>query len=124
MLSVGAIVKRTRGWYEAGAAAWRTPLYFSSSVTFTSRSPGRNGGSSPRATSHDRTSSALSLQISALSPVRSEEHTSELQSLMRISYAVFCLNNKNTPPISTTDNYYTYYHTSHPNFSLDFVTTH
>src|SRR3546814_3097181 len=35
---------------------------------------------------------------------RSEEHTSELQSLMRISYAVFCLKNKNknkqsiTPP--------------------------
>src|SRR3546814_984716 len=27
--------------------------------------------------------------------VRSEEHTSELQSLMRISYAVFCLNKKN-----------------------------
>src|SRR3546814_9458437 len=30
-----------------------------------------------------------------LSP-RSEEHTSELQSLMRISYAVFCLTKKNT----------------------------
>src|SRR3546814_2586745 len=28
-------------------------------------------------------------------PVRSEEHTSELQSLMRISYAVFCLKKKN-----------------------------
>src|SRR3546814_5436350 len=28
---------------------------------------------------------------------RSEEHTSELQSLMRISYAVFCLTKKNTP---------------------------
>src|SRR3546814_6086165 len=27
---------------------------------------------------------------------RSEEHTSELQSLMRISYAVFCLKNKKT----------------------------
>src|SRR3546814_9117306 len=27
-------------------------------------------------------------------PGRSEEHTSELQSLMRISYAVFCLNKK------------------------------
>src|SRR3546814_4553837 len=27
---------------------------------------------------------------------RSEEHTSELQSLMRISYAVFCLKTKNT----------------------------
>src|SRR3546814_3053278 len=31
------------------------------------------------------------LQLSAT--LRSEEHTSELQSLMRISYAVFCLNN-------------------------------
>src|SRR3546814_8588586 len=29
--------------------------------------------------------------------VRSEEHTSELQSLMRISYAVFCLKKKKTP---------------------------
>src|SRR3546814_6553149 len=28
-------------------------------------------------------------------PCRSEEHTSELQSLMRISYAVFCLKKKN-----------------------------
>src|SRR3546814_9357394 len=28
---------------------------------------------------------------------RSEEHTSELQSLMRISYAVFCLKNKQLP---------------------------
>src|SRR3546814_2010044 len=28
--------------------------------------------------------------------IRSEEHTSELQSLMRISYAVFCLKKKNT----------------------------
>src|SRR3546814_7820173 len=32
---------------------------------------------------------------SLLSAARSEEHTSELQSLMRISYAVFCLNKKN-----------------------------
>src|SRR3546814_1849958 len=30
------------------------------------------------------------------SPSRSEEHTSELQSLMRISYAVFCLKKKKT----------------------------
>src|SRR3546814_5820025 len=29
-----------------------------------------------------------------ISPIRSEEHTSELQSLMRISYAVFCLKKK------------------------------
>src|SRR3546814_5832240 len=31
----------------------------------------------------------------ATSATRSEEHTSELQSLMRISYAVFCLKKKN-----------------------------
>src|SRR3546814_10378055 len=31
----------------------------------------------------------------ALTLLRSEEHTSELQSLMRISYAVFCLQKKN-----------------------------
>src|SRR3546814_3092340 len=30
--------------------------------------------------------------------LRSEEHTSELQSLMRISYAVFCLKKKKTYP--------------------------
>src|SRR3546814_3950093 len=32
-----------------------------------------------------------------MSDGRSEEHTSELQSLMRISYAVFCLEKKNKP---------------------------
>src|SRR3546814_9134349 len=37
----------------------------------------------------------------ALSPRRSEAHTSELQSLMRISYAVFCL--KKTIPSHTTN---------------------
>src|SRR3546814_3860733 len=36
---------------------------------------------------------------------RSEEHTSELQSLMRISYAVFCLKKKND-------------HRDHPHFCL------
>src|SRR3546814_7369630 len=35
--------------------------------------------------------------------IRSEEHTSELQSLMRISYAVFCLKKKK-PQDSTTQN--------------------
>src|SRR3546814_10773697 len=33
---------------------------------------------------------------------RSEEHTSELQSLMRISYAVFCLNKKKNTTKETT----------------------
>src|SRR3546814_4730898 len=33
--------------------------------------------------------------LTATGKMRSEEHTSELQSLMRISYAVFCLKKKN-----------------------------
>src|SRR3546814_5497327 len=36
--------------------------------------------------------------------VRSEEHTSELQSLMRISYAVFCLKKKKHTLTSTMQN--------------------
>src|SRR3546814_9897080 len=48
---------------------------------------------------------------------RSEEHTSELQSLMRISYAVFCLKKKNTQP---------HYITTHPSQSPknNYTSTH
>src|SRR3546814_2171279 len=38
--------------------------------------------------------SGIALLATALVGLRSEEHTSELQSLMRISYAVFCLKKK------------------------------
>src|SRR3546814_5168786 len=38
--------------------------------------------------------------------MRSEEHTSELQSLMRISYAVFCLKKKKTTNTHTKTNNY------------------
>src|SRR3546814_3427721 len=52
----------------------------------------------------DVTSNADSLRV-LLSEWRSEEHTSELQSLMRISYAVFCLKKKkNTYIISHSTN--------------------
>src|SRR3546814_992532 len=37
--------------------------------------------------------------------IRSEEHTSELQSLMRISYAVFCLKKKKKTAITYKHNY-------------------
>src|SRR3546814_4829204 len=40
---------------------------------------------------------------------RSEEHTSELQSLMRISYAVFCLKKKNNNTITTRHIKLSYY---------------
>src|SRR3546814_1543811 len=42
----------------------------------------------------DRAMDVMALAPLAEVPVRSEEHTSELQSLMRISYAVFCLTKK------------------------------
>src|SRR3546814_1205493 len=41
-----------------------------------------------------KSSSAIARTTSGRSAGRSEEHTSELQSLMRISYAVFCLEKK------------------------------
>src|SRR3546814_9616653 len=61
---------------------------------------------------------------------RSEEHTSELQSLMRISYAVFCLkqkNNtiskkKNTP--TTIKNYVVLTHCQWQNTTHDMTKTH
>src|SRR3546814_3433605 len=43
----------------------------------------------------------LAVDHEGLRQQRSEEHTSELQSLMRISYAVFCLKKKNTYKTNT-----------------------
>src|SRR3546814_10521369 len=53
----------------------------------------------PEASARELRLSAISLNCDGLRTVvdresRSEEHTSELQSLMRISYAVFCLKKK------------------------------
>src|SRR3546814_8798226 len=39
----------------------------------------------------------VALLCGAATVTRSEEHTSEIQSLMRISYAVFCLNKNRSP---------------------------
>src|SRR3546814_3747060 len=54
-------------------------------------------GKQVRRTQSDAPHRAASSQGTPIGPVaapRSEEHTSELQSLMRISYAFFCLTNK------------------------------
>src|SRR3546814_1259425 len=50
---------------------------------------------------------------------RSEEHTSELQSLMRISYAVFCLKKKRTNRYNLTSPLIS----KHPHDSINIVTT-
>src|SRR3546814_4694538 len=51
----------------------------------------RNSPSTPRSSSQRKSERDVPLHPSSW---RSEEHTSELQSLMRISYAVFCLKTK------------------------------
>src|SRR3546814_9626348 len=42
-----------------------------------------------------RLAERFDVEVQGDARARSEEHTSELQSIMRISYAVFCLKNKN-----------------------------
>src|SRR3546814_4613311 len=51
------------------------------------------GGLTAMQMRHQRALVAMAGKLEGI--VRSEEHTSELQSLMRISYAVFCLKKKN-----------------------------
>src|SRR3546814_6408549 len=62
-----------------------------------SRVAGGEGASRPR-----MARGALKVPFDAPFGARSEEHTSELQSLMRISYAVFCLKKKNKQSIKET----------------------
>src|SRR3546814_8495971 len=61
--------------------------------------------------SHTECTGGLRFSFSSPPVSRSEEHTSELQSLMRISYAVFCLkkkkNTKTTHIIAKTKTHYT-----------------
>src|SRR3546814_5910451 len=52
---------------------------------------------------------AVAIAMGADKLMRSEEHTSELQSLMRISYAVFCLKKKKTTTQKHADTR-THYH--------------
>src|SRR3546814_7609280 len=54
------------------------------------------------AESTDRSGMGRATLAPRLGMSRSEEHTSELQSLMRNSYAVFCLKNKTTSKNTTT----------------------
>src|SRR3546814_6701602 len=56
-------------------------------------------------------------------PLRSEEHTSELQSLMRISYAVFCLKKKtsNTHNRQTYTRQHTIIQDNNNNINTDYI---
>src|SRR3546814_5577578 len=56
--------------------------------------------------------------------VRSEEHTSELQSLMRISYAVFCLKKKKERTVILKPLTYHSYHTTHIHYHSRYLQPH
>src|SRR3546814_5075831 len=58
---------------------------------------------------------AVSPRTTVAVNTRSEEHTSELQSLMRISYAVFCLKKKKQPIYDTTLQHTPAQHCYYPN---------
>src|SRR3546814_1783345 len=103
-LSASARRRRTS---PAAAATGSSSAY--SFETWTKRSPGRSPVAINACNSSRRASicAIRSGEIFVIAPAllrkqepsvakdRSEEHTSELQSLMRISYAVFCLKKKN-----------------------------
>src|SRR3546814_1483315 len=86
-----------------------TDTLFPYTALFRSRRSAPTAPSAARSSPRSRTASGSarnpgSTARSTLAQWRSEEHTSELQSLMRISYAVFCLKKKhhiNTPTSPT-----------------------
>src|SRR3546814_2068393 len=73
----------------------RTDTLFPYTTLFRSPLPRQSSGSTGRVRNCPPISSPRS-QPATRGRRRSEEHTSELQSLMRISYAVFCLKKKKT----------------------------
>src|SRR3546814_10274452 len=79
--SISTICRPIRHFCTSWCATWRP-----SSSTVTARSSGSRRSS--------KSSSGCSSGDAPNASIRSEEHTSELQSLMRISYAVFCLQKK------------------------------
>src|SRR3546814_1435357 len=81
------------------SALWRLSSPYSARALMiaTSTPPGLRKARAWRTWSQSRPRSKGGFIITA----RSEEHTSELQSLMRISYAVFCLKKKNNDTNAT-----------------------
>src|SRR3546814_6891630 len=93
--------------YELRISDWSSDVCSSDLALQARPSSISSGGTASRPAAQDSTSGknairkVMTMRGSSLAPSsttrigRSEEHTSELQSLMRISYAVFCLKKKN-----------------------------
>src|SRR3546814_7710612 len=100
MSAIGSILLLT--WMTSSFSKQRTTWVIAS----TSRMWARNLLPRPSPLAAPATSPAMSTNSTAVgSTLRSEEHTSELQSLMRHSYAVFCLKQKKTQGSRTTSDY-------------------
>src|SRR3546814_4134205 len=89
--------------WDAGSARILASMGFEAIATTSSGFAATLGRADGRVTRDEALAHAAALSAAVDVPVaadtengRSEEHTSELQSLMRISYAVFCLEKKNT----------------------------
>src|SRR3546814_1008289 len=72
----------------------RTDTLFPYTTLFRSQKAGKRSPSSARCCGRRTKAGAAVAHTVLAGKGRSEEHTSELQSLMRISYAVFCLKKK------------------------------
>src|SRR3546814_4713364 len=97
LLSVTSAIVQTSGLMTEGEAETFTDDLPQLSTTPFGKSAMMKGGQTIQAwlSDNDDTAPAKLAQYVEEWSDRSEEHTSELQSLMRISYAVFCLKKKN-----------------------------
>src|SRR3546814_3725619 len=87
-------VGRLVGFCGAGAALQTHLAAICKYGIADARAAGRRIGAPCRRTAHFHAGAHRSPDAAGHCSERSEEHTSELQSLMRISYAVFCLKKK------------------------------
>src|SRR3546814_8667904 len=102
-----------RGWRSCAACSTRRGCALACRRGSTSPARWRSPANSALASALQPSCATAGFAISRRSTIpngwrakdRSEEHTSELQSIMRISYAVFCLKKKKTTIIHTNNTY-------------------
>src|SRR3546814_9069844 len=85
---------------SATAASWGAPARVSAAAADSETGAMNSAQASGKLCA---TIDSVTIISTAIVHIRSEEHTSELQSLMRISYAVFCLKKKKTKKIDAKD---------------------
>src|SRR3546814_10693983 len=90
-----------KGLFNNAAQAWNHAFYWES------LSPAKTEPTGDLLAAIERAFGSLDDLTKKLKETRSEEHTSELQSLMRISYAVFCLKKKKAKTTTTYSKYTT-----------------